>query len=112
MKIFIDASNLIPESGGYLHLKNLLLNIPQQKVEICVAGSSKLIKKSYDLLNLQTYFTAGEKEVRARTIDKGMTAPQAAGVIHKKKKKGFIRAEVISFNDYSKYKNETKVDDT
>ena len=44
MKIFIDASNLIPESGGYLHLKNLLLNIPQQKVEICVAGSSKLIK--------------------------------------------------------------------
>ena len=44
MKIFIDASNLIPESGGYIHLKNLLLNIPRQEVEICVAGSSKLIK--------------------------------------------------------------------
>ena len=73
------------------------------------AGSSKLIKKSYDLLNLQTYFTAGEKEVRAWTIDKGMTAPQAAGVIHTDFEKGFIRAEVISFNDYSKYKNEIKV---
>ena len=73
------------------------------------AGSSKLIQKSYDLLNLQTYFTAGEKEVRAWTIDKGMTAPQAAGVIHTDFEKGFIRAEVISFNDYSKYKNETKV---
>ena len=72
-------------------------------------GSSKLIKKSYDLLNLQTYFTAGEKEVRAWTIDKGMTAPQAAGVIHTDFEKGFIRAEVISFNDYSKYKNEIKV---
>lgn len=61
------------------------------------------------MLNLQTYFTAGEKEVRAWTIDKGMTAPQAAGVIHTDFEKGFIRAEVISFNDYSKYKNETKV---
>ena len=73
------------------------------------AGSSKLIKKSYDLLNLQTYFTAGVKEVRAWTINKGMTAPQAAGVIHTDFEKGFIRAEVISFNDYSEYKSEIKV---
>ena len=73
------------------------------------AGSSKLIKKSYDLLNLQTYFTAGVKEVRAWTISKGMTAPQAAGVIHTDFEKGFIRAEVISFKDYSQYKNEVKV---
>ena len=72
-------------------------------------GSSKLIKKSYDLLNLQTYFTAGKKEVKAWTIKKGMTASQAAGVIHTDFEKGFIRAEVISFNDYVKYKNEIKV---
>ena len=72
-------------------------------------GSSKLIKKSYDLLNLQTYFTAGKKEVKAWTIKKGMTAPQAAGVIHTDFEKGFIKAEVISFNDYTKYKNEIKV---
>jgi len=73
------------------------------------AGSSKLIKKSYDLLNLQTYFTAGVKEVRAWTINKGMTAPEAAGVIHTDFEKGFIRAEVISFKDYSEFKSEIKV---
>ena len=73
------------------------------------AVSSKLIKKSYDLLNLQTYFTAGVKEVRAWTINKGMTAPQAAGVIHTDFEKGFIRAEVISFKDYSEFKSEIKV---
>ena len=60
-------------------------------------------------LNLQTYFTAGVKEVRAWTINKGMTAPQAAGVIHTDFEKGFIRAEVISFKDYSEYKSEIKV---
>lgn len=63
-------------------------------------GSSKLIKKAYTLLNLQTYFTAGVKEVRAWTIDKGMTAPKAAGVIHTDFERGFIKAEIIAFNDY------------
>ena len=72
-------------------------------------GSSKLIKKAYELLNLQTYFTAGKKEVRAWTIKKGMTAPQAAGVIHSDFEKGFIRAEVISINDFFEYKTESKV---
>ena len=72
-------------------------------------GSSKLIKKAYELLNLQTYFTAGKKEVRAWTINKGMTAPQAAGVIHSDFEKGFIRAEVISINDFFEYKTESKV---
>ena len=80
-----------------------------EDIGLSEAGSSKLIKKAYDLLNLQTYFTAGKKEVRAWTIHKGMTAPQAAGVIHTDFEKGFIRAEVISFNDYSEYKNEIKV---
>ena len=72
-------------------------------------GSSKLIKKAYTLLNLQTYFTAGVKEVRAWTIDKGMTAPKAAGVIHTDFEKGFIRAEVISYGDYESFGSEAKV---
>jgi GTP-binding protein YchF len=63
-------------------------------------GVNKLIKKAYHLLNLQTYFTAGVKEVRAWTIDKGFKAPQAAGVIHTDFEKGFIRAEVMSYSDF------------
>ena len=74
-------------------------------------GSSKLIKSAYDLLNLQTYFTAGKKEVRAWTIEKGMTAPKAAGVIHSDFEKGFIRAEVISFNNFVNYGSESKARD-
>lgn len=63
-------------------------------------GVNKLIKAAYRILDLQTYFTAGVKEVRAWTIIKGMTAPQAAGVIHTDFEKGFIRAEVIKYNDF------------
>ena len=63
-------------------------------------GVNKLIKAAYRILNLQTYFTAGVKEVRAWTIIKGMTAPQAAGVIHTDFEKGFIRAEVIKYKDF------------
>jgi len=63
-------------------------------------GVNKLIKSSYTLLNLATYFTAGVQEVRAWTITKGMSAPQAAGVIHTDFEKGFIRAEVIKYADF------------
>ncbi|MGZ3863315.1 MAG: redox-regulated ATPase YchF [Bacteroidia bacterium] len=63
-------------------------------------GVNKLIKAAYKLLNLQTYFTVGVKEVRAWTIDKGWKAPQAAGVIHSDFEKGFIKAEVMSYNDF------------
>ena len=72
-------------------------------------GVSKLIRYAYSLLNLQTYFTARVKEVRAWTINKGMTAPQAAGVIHTDFEKGFIRAEVIGYEDYVKYGSENAV---
>ena len=72
-------------------------------------GSSKLLRSTYKLLNLQTYFTAGVKEVRAWTVPIGSTAPQAAGVIHTDFEKGFIRAEVISYDNYVNYKNELKV---
>jgi ribosome-binding ATPase len=70
------------------------------------SGLNKLIRASYHLLDLITYFTAGEKEVRAWTIKKGWKAPQAAGVIHTDFEKGFIRAEVIKLADYQKYKSE------
>ncbi|MDN3588181.1 redox-regulated ATPase YchF [Pedobacter aquatilis] len=64
------------------------------------SGVNKLIRAAYKLLNLYTYFTAGVQEVRAWTITKGFTAPQAAGVIHTDFEKGFIRAEVIKYNDF------------
>jgi len=69
-------------------------------------GLDRVIHAGYDLLGLQTYFTAGPKEVRAWTIHKGDTAPQAAGVIHTDFEKGFIRAEVIAFADYIACKGE------
>ena len=72
-------------------------------------GASKLIRAAYKLLNLQTYFTAGVKEVRAWTIHIGDLAPQAAGVIHTDFEKGFIRAEVIKYNDFVAYGSEAKV---
>jgi len=72
-------------------------------------GASKLIRSAYKLLNQQTYFTAGVKEVRAWTINIGSSAPQAAGVIHTDFEKGFIRAEVIAYNDYVEYGTEAKV---
>lgn len=73
------------------------------------AGSAKMIRSAYKLLKLQTYFTAGVKEVRAWTIPVGSTAPQAAGVIHSDFEKGFIRAEVIRYDDFVKYGSEAKV---
>lgn len=72
-------------------------------------GVNRLIRSAYALLNLQTYFTAGVKEVRAWTIHQGFTAPQAAGVIHSDFEKGFIRAEVIKYNDYIHYGSENAV---
>jgi len=70
------------------------------------SGVERLIRKAYSLLNLHTYFTAGEPEVRAWTIKKGDKAPRAAGVIHSDFEKGFIRAEVIKYDDYLKYGSE------
>src|SRR4030065_54118 len=69
-------------------------------------GLNRLIRTAYQVLGLQTYFTAGVKEVRAWTIHVGDTAPQAAGVIHGDFEKGFIRAEVISYDDFIACKGE------
>ncbi len=73
------------------------------------SGVNKLIRAAYDLLDLATYFTAGVQEVRAWTIEKGYTAPQAAGVIHTDFEKGFIRAEVIKFADFVNLGSEAAV---
>ncbi len=69
-------------------------------------GLDRVIRAGYELLGLLTYFTAGVKEVRAWTVPKGVTAPQAAGVIHTDFEKGFIRAEVIAYNDFIQYRGE------
>jgi len=73
------------------------------------SGVNKLIRAAYKLLNLATYFTAGVQEVRAWTIENGFTAPQAAGVIHTDFEKGFIRAEVIKYEDFIHYGSEAAV---
>lgn len=69
-------------------------------------GLNRVIRAGYELLGLQTYFTAGVQEVRAWTVKKGATAPQAAGVIHTDFEKGFIRAEVTAYDDYVEYKGD------
>lgn len=77
-----------------------------QELGLQAPGLDRLIAAGYKLLGLETYFTAGEKEVRAWTIPVGATAPKAAAKIHTDFEKGFIRAEVISFNDFMEYKGE------
>lgn len=91
-----DIIELPPEERGAF-LEELGLTEP---------GLNRFIRAGFHLLHLQTYFTAGVKEVRAWTIHVGDTAPQAAGVIHTDFEKGFIRAEVISYDDYIQYKGE------
>ena len=78
-----------------------------QDLGLSEPGLNRVIRAGYELLGLQTYFTAGVKEVRAWTIKRGMSAPQAASVIHTDFEKGFIRAEVIAYADFVAYKGET-----
>ncbi len=80
-----------------------------QELGLEESGVNRLIKSAYNLLNLETYFTAGVQEVRAWTYLKGSKAPQCAGVIHTDFEKGFIRAEVIKFDDFIKYGSEAAV---
>ncbi|HWL16622.1 MAG TPA: redox-regulated ATPase YchF [Opitutus sp.] len=86
-----------------------LIDLPPEEAKVFLkdlgvddSGVSSLIRASYALLGLQTYFTAGEKEVRAWTIKKGWKAPQAAGVIHTDFEKGFIKAEVVAYDDLTR----------
>ena len=89
-----DINDLETEDDKKVFLNDLGLIEP---------GVNKVIRSAFNLLGLQTFFTAGEKEVRAWTIRKGFTAPQAAGVIHTDFEKGFIKAEVTSYSDKIKY---------
>jgi hypothetical protein len=77
-----------------------------QEMGMTEPGLDRVIRAGYELLGLQTYFTAGVKEVRAWTVKIGATAPKAAAVIHTDFEKGFIRAEVIAYADFVQYKGE------
>ncbi len=99
-KIEADITELDTYDERQLFLDELGLEEP---------GVNRLISSAYSLLNLQTYFTAGVKEVRAWTIYKGMTAPQAASVIHTDFEKGFIRAEVMKYHDFTTLGSENAV---
>jgi len=101
-KIEADISELETYEERQMFLDELALDEP---------GVNRLIRSAYALLNLQTYFTAGVKEVRAWTLHKGSTAPQAAGVIHTDFEKGFIRAEVMKYNDFVTLGSESAVKD-
>ena len=72
-----------------------------EDIGLAEPGVNKLVRSAYNLLNLQTFFTVGPKEIRAWTIKRGMTAPQAAGVIHSDLERGFIRAEVMKYDDFT-----------
>ena len=76
---------------------------------ITSSGLDKLIYATYDLLGLQTFFTSGKDECRAWTFKKGMKAPECAGIIHTDFQKGFIKAEVYSFNDLEQHKSEAEL---
>jgi hypothetical protein len=80
-----------------------------QEIGLEESGVARLIKSAYHLLDLQTYLTAGVQEVRAWTFHRGWKAPQCAGVIHTDFEKGFIRAEVIKYDDFIKYGSEAAV---
>ena len=95
-KLEADISNLQDDEREFF-LEEYNLHEP---------GLDKLIHASYDLLGLETFFTAGEKEVRAWTISKGISAPRAAGEIHSDIERGFIKAEVYSFTELMQYKSE------
>jgi len=77
-----------------------------QEIGLEEPGLNRIIRAGYNLLNLHTYFTAGEKEVRAWTLHRGDTAPRAAAVIHTDFEKGFIRAEVIAYDEFIEYQGE------
>jgi GTP-binding protein YchF len=112
-----DLGSLIPSADWIIpicaQIEAELISLPEDEQKeflesygMSESGLNRLVRSSYSLLNLQTYFTAGPQEVRAWTIKKGDTAPIAAGVIHTDFTKGFIRAEVIAFNDYVQGKGE------
>lgn len=101
--------------AGELESQIAELDEPEERLEflkdagLTEPGVNKMIRLAYDMLNLQSFFTAGPKEVRAWTVRKGATAPQAAGAIHSDLERGFIRAEVIKYEDFIRFGSEHAV---
>jgi ribosome-binding ATPase len=101
--------------AGELESQIAELDEPEERLEflrdagLTEPGVDKMIRLAYDMLNLQSFYTAGPKEVRAWTVRKGATAPQAAGAIHSDLERGFIRAEVIKYDDFIRYGSEHAV---
>jgi len=106
LKSFSDEEKRLAKTFHLLTTKPVMYiaNVADMGME--EPGLNRVIRAGYELLNLQTYFTAGVKEVRAWTVRIGATAPQAAAVIHTDFEKGFIRAEVIAYDDFIQYKGE------
>ena len=103
VKTYVNGDKVIPLCAK---IEEELVSLPQEDRELFKAelgitesGLEKLVTASYDILGLMSYLTAGEKEVRAWTITKGTKAPQAAGKIHSDFEKGFIKAEIVSYDD-------------
>ena len=109
--IIVDGELFSNEYKVKLHITPHTADLKEQTEYLTMynlktSGLNQLVQLSYDLLGLQTYFTAGEKEIKAWTIKKNSTAPEAAGKIHTDFKKGFIKAETISYKDFIKYNGE------
>lgn len=102
-KIESEIAELEEEEDRKSFLEDLGLSVP---------GVNKLIRSAYNMLNLHTFFTAGPKEIKAWTIKKGMTAPEAAGVIHSDLQRGFIRSEVMKYNDFIELGSESACRDS
>ena len=99
---------------GYIEMEISTMDAEDQEMflaeyNLSEPGLNKLIRSAYELLGLETYFTAGEKEVRAWTIKNGFTAPEAAGVIHSDFQHGFIKAEIYHYDELIKYRSEAKL---
>jgi GTP-binding protein YchF len=110
-----EGANVVAISAA---LEAQLIELDDEEKEMFLAdigmdepGLNRVIRTAFELLGLQTYFTAGKKEVRAWTVRRGSSAPQAAGVIHTDFEKGFIRAEVVSYEDFIQYGGEASAKD-
>jgi hypothetical protein len=115
IKKYVGDDNRVIEICGKIESEISVLESDEEKQEFMEAvgieesGLDVLIRKAYHMLGLRTYFTAGEKEVRAWTFKEGMTAPEGAGIIHTDFQRGFIKAEVYHCNDLFEYKTEPKL---
>ena len=109
LKCLVRSSKLIKGLFYYGNLSNEEKNIFLNDLGIDSSGLDKLIKETYSLLGLATYFTSGTDECRAWTFKIGMKAPECAGIIHTDFERGFIKAEIMSFEDLKEHGSELKV---